>query len=59
MGWLSPEMHNLTIAQTNFPLPRAYQPHCPLTAFTIFSLRPCSASSVTSVRTGGCGLASQ
>ena len=53
-------MHNLVIAQTNFPSPssREYQPHCSLTASTSISPRPCSASSPASVRTGGRGLAS-
>ena len=57
-------MHNLVIAQTNFPSlsSREYQPHCSLTASTSISPRPCSASSPasvrTSVRTGGRGLAS-
>ena len=59
-GWLPPGMHNLAIAQTNFPSlsSREYQPHCSLTASTSISPRPCSASSLASVRTGGRGLAS-
>ena len=60
VGMALPEKHNLAIAQTNFPSPssREYQPHCSLTASTSISPRPCSASSVAPIRTGGCGLAS-
>ena len=48
-------MHNLVIAQTNFPSlsSREYRPHRSLTASTSISPRPHSASSLASVRTGG------
>ena len=59
-GMTIARQHNLTIAQTNFPSPSSEedQPHCSLTASTSSRPRPCSASSVTPFRTGGCGLAS-